>query len=73
MLKEYNRLKVVLAEKHRVKGAGKWLAEQLKVNEATVSRWVQNKQQPDLPTLYRIAEILEVAPCDLLEKGSEVV
>jgi DNA-binding Xre family transcriptional regulator len=67
--KDYNRLKVVLAEK---KKPNKWLAENLEVTETTVARWTNNRQQPDLPTLYRIAKILEVAPCDLLEKGSEV-
>lgn len=67
--KDYNRLKVVLAEK---KKSNKWLAENLKVTETTVARWTNNRQQPDLPTLYRLAKILEVAPCDLLDKGGEV-
>lgn len=67
--KDYNRLKVVLAEK---KKSNKWLAETLEVTETTVARWTNNRQQPDLPTLYRIAKILEVAPCDLLEKGGEI-
>ena len=31
-----NRIKVVLAEQNKT---GKWLAEQLQKNEATVSRW----------------------------------
>ena len=33
---ELNRLKIVLVEKKRT---GKWLAEVLKKNEATISRW----------------------------------
>lgn len=67
--KDFNRLKVVLAEK---KKSNKWLAETLEVTETTVARWTNNRQQPDLPTLYRMAKILEVAPCDLLEKGNEL-
>jgi DNA-binding transcriptional regulator LsrR (DeoR family) len=38
-----NRIRVVLAEQNRT---NKWLAEQLKVSEITVSRWVNNTQQP---------------------------
>jgi len=67
--KDYNRLKVILAEK---KKSNKWLAENLKVTETTVARWTNNRQQPDLPMLYQIAKMLEVAPCDLLEKGGEI-
>ena len=37
---ELNRIKVVLVEK---KKTGKWLAEQLNKNEATVSRWCTNE------------------------------
>lgn len=40
-----NRLKVVLVEQNRT---GKWLAEQLGKNEATVSRWCSNSSQPSL-------------------------
>lgn len=35
-----NRLKVVLVENDKT---GKWLAEQVGKNEATVSRWCSNK------------------------------
>ena len=37
--KDINRLKVVLAEKKRT---GKWLAEQLNKDQATVSKWCTN-------------------------------
>ncbi len=59
----FNRLKVVLAEKNR---KGKWLAEQLGKNEATVSRWCSNTAQPSLEMLVKIASILNVDPRDLL-------
>lgn len=58
-----NRLKVVLAEKNR---KGKWLAEQLGKNEATVSRWCSNTAQPSLEMLVKIASILNVDPRQLL-------
>ena len=58
-----NRLKVVLAEKNK---KGKWLAEQLGKNEATVSRWCSNSAQPSLEMLVKIASILNVDPRQLL-------
>ena len=43
--KELNRLKVVLAEK---KITNKWLGEQLRKDETTISKWCTNTCQPDL-------------------------
>lgn len=60
-----NRLKVVLAERNR---KGKWLAEQLGKNEATVSRWCSNTAQPSLEMLVKIAEILDVETAELINK-----
>ena len=60
---ELNRLKVVLVEKKRT---GKWLAEKLGKNEATVSRWCTNESQPSLETLYAIAKALSVDVRELL-------
>ena len=62
-MKDINRLKVMLAEK---KKTNKWLAEQLDVNPATVSKWCTNASQPSLETLVKIAELLEVNYTDLL-------
>lgn len=61
--KDFNRLKVVLAEKKRT---NKWLAEQLGKDPATVSKWCTNSAQPGLETLYQIASCLEVDVKDLL-------
>ena len=58
-----NRLKVVLVEQNRT---GKWLAEQLGKNEATVSRWCSNSSQPSLEMLVKIASILNVDPRQLI-------
>ena len=55
--KDLNRLKVVLVEKKRT---NKWLAEQLGKDQGTVSKWCTNTCQPDLGTLIRISELLDV-------------
>ncbi|WP_080904771.1 helix-turn-helix transcriptional regulator [Parabacteroides sp. Marseille-P3160] len=60
---ELNRLKVVLAEQKRT---GKWLAETLGKNEATISLWCANVSQPSLETLFAIAKALEVDVRELL-------
>jgi hypothetical protein len=41
-MKQINRLKVVLVEQNKT---GKWLAEQLGKDPATVSRWCTNDYQ----------------------------
>ena len=60
---ELNRIKVVLVEK---KKTGKWLAETLGKNEATVSRSCANVSQPSIETLFAIAKVLNVDMKDLL-------
>lgn len=63
VIERINRLKIVLAEQNR---KGKWLAEQLGKNEATVSRWCSNASQPSLEMLVKIATVLNVNTKDLL-------
>lgn len=58
-----NRIKVVLVEQNRT---GKWLAEQLQKNEATISRWCSNTSQPSLEMLVKIATVLNIEPKDLI-------
>ena len=58
-----NRIKIALVENGKT---GKWLAEQVGKNEATVSRWCSNKMQPSLDMLVRIAEVLYVQTKDLI-------
>ncbi|MFT4073186.1 MAG: helix-turn-helix transcriptional regulator [Dysgonamonadaceae bacterium] len=67
-MKEINRLKVVLVEQKRT---GKWLAETLGKNEATVSRWCTNETQPSLDTLWEIANALNVDIKELLISTKE--
>lgn len=62
-MEKLNRIKVVLVEKQKT---GKWLAEALGKDQSTVSKWYTNTSQPDLYTLAKIAELLEVNIKDLL-------
>ena len=62
-IRPINRLKVVLVEQNRT---GKWLAETIGKNEATVSRWCSNTIQPSLEMLVVIAEVLNVEVRELL-------
>lgn len=62
-MEQINRLKAVLAEQHRT---GKWLAEEMGKNEATVSRWCTNKSHPPMETMLKIANLLDVDVKDLL-------
>lgn len=62
-IKPINRLKVVLVEQNRT---GKWLAERIGKNEATVSRWCSNTIQPSLEVLVEIAQILNVDVRELI-------
>ena len=58
-----NRIKGALADSGK---AGIWLARQLKKDPVTVSKWCTNTTQPDLQTLAKIADLLEVDIKDLL-------
>ena len=60
---ELNRIKAVLAETGHT---NKWLAEQLGKDPVTVSKWCTNSSQPDLQTLTRISELLDINIRELL-------
>ena len=63
MERKYNRIKVVLAEKDKT---GIWLSEKIGKSNTTVSKYVNQRVQPDLITLNSIADALEVDVKDLL-------
>lgn len=65
-MKDINRLKEVLAEQ---KKTGKWLADNLSKDTATVSRWCNNHAQPSVETFVRIAELLNVDVRELINKS----
>jgi transcriptional regulator with XRE-family HTH domain len=62
-MEDINRIKVFLAEKKRT---NRWLAEEIRKGPATVSKWCTNSSQPDLLTLKKEAELLDVDVKDLL-------
>jgi putative transcriptional regulator len=59
----FNRIKAVLAECGKTNN---WLAEQLKVNRTTVSKWCRNDMQPRVETLFQIAKVLDIDVRELL-------
>ena len=65
---DINRLKLVLVEK---KKTSKWLAEQLGVNASTVSQWCTNSSQPDIASLLKISDLLEVDIKELIVREYE--
>lgn len=64
-MKEINRLKAVLIEQEKT---GKWLADNLGKDVATVSRWCNNHAQPSIETFIRIAELLDIDVRKLINK-----
>lgn len=58
-----NRIKKVLEEKG-IKQV--WLAEQLGKSYNMVNSYAQNRRQPSIEDLYRIAKLLKVDARDLL-------
>ncbi len=59
-----NRIKEVLAEKDVTQT---WLAEKLGKSFNMVNSYAQNRRQPSIELLFKIARILKVNPKDLLE------
>jgi putative transcriptional regulator len=62
-LEPMNRIKEVLEEKG-IKQT--WLAEKLDKSYNMVNSYVQNRRQPSIDDLYKIANILDVNAKDLL-------
>jgi putative transcriptional regulator len=55
--KAINRLKAVLAE---IGKTNRWLAEELRKNATTISRWCTNEVKPPMDNLVNIATLLKV-------------
>jgi repressor LexA len=64
-----NRIKEVLEEKG-IKQT--WLADKLGKSFNMVNSYVQNRRQPTLEVLYKIAELLQVEAKELLVSNNEV-
>lgn len=68
--KKLNKLQVVMAEKDLT---NIWLADNLGVSQATVSKWVTNFTQPNLEMLIKISKLLEVNVNDLIRTEEVVI
>lgn len=69
-MENLNRLKAVLADAGQT---NKWLAEQLGKDPVTISKWCTNTTQPDLQTLSRISDLLNIDICELLVSRNQPV
>jgi putative transcriptional regulator len=63
-----NRIKEILTTKDLTQT---WLSEQLGKSYNMVNGYVQNRRQPSVEILYKIAKILEVDVKDLLISNPE--
>ncbi|MDA9182260.1 helix-turn-helix transcriptional regulator [Saprospiraceae bacterium] len=63
-----NRIKEVLEEKGIKQ---KWLAEKLGKRYNMVNSYAQNRRQPSIEDLYKIAEILSIEAKDLLVESKD--
>ena len=69
-MENLSRIKVSLAYAGKT---GVWLAGQLGKDPVTVSKWCTNTTQPDLQTLAKISDILQVNIRSLLvERNKEL-
>ena len=59
-----NRIKVILKEQGRSQA---WLAEQIDKSYVVVTNYCNNKRQPSIPLLRKIAQVLDVDVRELLE------
>lgn len=65
-----NRIKEVLVEKG-IKQT--WLAEKTGKSYNTINSYAQNRNQPRIEVLFKIAKILDVSPKDLIKsEGNEI-
>ena len=62
-MKNLNRIKGALADAGKT---GVWLADQLGKDPVTVSKWCTNTTQPDLQTLAKISDLLNINIRELL-------
>jgi putative transcriptional regulator len=65
----FNRIKELLARKGKTNIE---LAAHIGVKPQTVSTWCRNSNQPELPTLYQIADFLDVEARDLLAEKKDL-
>jgi len=64
-----NRIKEVLGEKEITQT---WLAKELGKSYNMVNSYVQNRRQPSIEVLFKIADIIEVEAKDLIESKQNI-
>lgn len=69
-MENLNRIKGALADAGKT---GVWLARQLGKDPVTVSKWCTNATQPDLQTLAKISELLNIDIRELLVKRKVII
>ena len=69
-MENLNRLKAVLADAGQT---NKWLAEQLGKDPVTISKWCTISAQPDLQTLSKISDLLNIDIRELLVSRNQPV
>lgn len=62
-MKNLNKIKGALADAGKT---GVWLACQLGKDPVTVSKWCTNTTQPDLQTLAKISDLLQISMRELI-------
>lgn len=62
-MENLNRIKGALADAGKT---GVWLAEQLGKDPVTISKWCTNTSQPDLLTLSKISDLLQIGMRELI-------
>jgi transcriptional regulator with XRE-family HTH domain len=65
----FNRIKELLARKGKTNIE---LALHIGVKAQTVSTWCRNSNQPELATIYQIADFLEIEARDLLAEKKDL-
>lgn len=68
MIKAKNNIKMVLEQQGR---SQVWLAKAIDKSVNTINAYVQNRTQPSLDSLYKIADVLNVNPKDLITHKNE--
>jgi putative transcriptional regulator len=66
--KVLHRIPAVLKEKGK---SGYWLAQETGITYNSINRYVNDKVEPSLSNLFRIADALGVLPSDLINDGSK--
>ncbi len=63
MAKRLHRIKEVLKEKEK---SGYWLAKETEISYNSINAYVNNRVEPSLTNLFRIAAALKVNPKELI-------